>query len=711
MRIRLAQSISLIGQGTLLKHGDILFALCLIGIVGVMIVPLPTFILDILLSFNIAFSLVLLLTAIYVTAPLDLSVFPSLMLVVTLFRLSLNVASTRLILGQANAGEVISAFGSFVVKGNYVVGFVIFVIIVVIQYVVVVRGTQRNAEVSARFTLDAMPGKQMSIDADLNAGLIDDKEAMRRREEIMKEADFYGAMDGASKFVKGDAIAGIIINIVNILGGLAIGILQRGMPMGEAVRTYTRLTIGDGLVTQVPALIVSTSAGIVVSRAAAESNLGMDIGSQLFSGYKPLAMVASTLTLLAFVPGLPTLPFFMLGALAGVVAYSRYKVKTARQVVAEPEPQVRPERQETLEDLVKVDRLELMIGYGLIPLVDPAEGGDFLERVKNLRRQIAIEIGLVVPPIRIRDDVKLKPYAYEIKIKGARVARGEVYPGQYLALGTKDMLDQVEGMETRDPAFGLPAKWISSRETSKAEGIGLTVVEAAVALGTHLSEVIRSHAAEIISRQDVHNIIDSLKKDHPAVIEEAIPQNVSLGNVHRVMQNLLREGIPIKDALTIIETLNDYSQHTKDIDVLTEYVRASLQRTISSICEGSDGVIYAATVDPRIEQLIADSLQVTRNGITAVLDPNTAQRVIAAIESVSKAMIAKDHKPIIVCSANVRLALRRLIEGSLPNVMVISYAELSTSSEVHSVGMVRFDDQDKEVFSTNDSRSSGTGKA
>lgn len=709
--MRLAQSIWLANPTNILRHGDILFALCMIGIVGVMIVPLPTFVLDILLSFNIAFSLVLLLTAIYVTAPLELSVFPSLMLVVTLFRLSLNVASTRLILGQANAGEVISAFGSFVVKGNYVVGFVIFVIIVVIQYVVVVRGTQRNAEVSARFTLDAMPGKQMSIDADLNAGLIDEKEAMRRRAEITREADFYGAMDGASKFVRGDAIAGIIINIVNILGGLAIGVLQRGMPIGEAVRTYTRLTIGDGLVTQVPALIVSTSAGIVVSRAAAESNLGMDIGSQLFSGYKPLAIVGATLGFLALVPGLPTVPFLLLGIVAGAVAYSRYKAKTTRQVVAQPEPQVKPERQETLEDLVKVDRLELMIGYGLIPLVDPAEGGDFLERVKNLRRQIAIDMGLVVPPIRIRDDVKLKPYNYEIRIKGARVARGEVYPGQYLALGTKDMLEQIEGMETRDPAFGLPAKWLSSREKEKAESLGLTVVEAAVALGTHLAEIIKTHAAEILSRQDVHNMIDSLKKDHPAVIEEAIPQNVSLGTLHRVMQNLLKERIPIKDALTIIETLADYSQHTKDVDVLTEYVRASLQRTISSICESGDGVIYAATVDPKIEQVIADSIQVTRNGITAVLDPNLAQRIIAAVESVSKAMLAKDHKPIIVCSANVRLALRRLIEGSLPGVTVISYAELSTSSEVHSVGMVRLDDQDKEVLSSNNSRSAGIGKA
>ncbi len=694
----------------ILRHGDVVFAICVISIIGIMIVPLPTFLLDILLSFNIAFSLVLLLTAIYVTAPLELSVFPSLMLVVTLFRLSLNVASTRLILGQANAGEVISAFGSFVVKGNYVVGFVIFVIIVVIQYVVVVRGTQRNAEVSARFTLDAMPGKQMSIDADLNAGLIDDREAMRRRAEITREADFYGAMDGASKFVRGDAIAGIIINLINILGGLAIGVLQQGLPLGEAVRTYTRLTIGDGLVTQVPALIVSTSAGIVVSRAAAQSNLGVDIGTQLFTGHKPLAIVGATLVVLAFVPGLPTVPFLLLGTVAAGAGYARYKSGKASVEVKEEEPKPKEKKQEKLEDLVKVDRLELTIGYGLISMVDPAEGGDFLERIRGLRRQIAIDMGLIVPPIRIRDDVKLKPYEYEIRLKGARVAKGEVYPGQYLVIGTKDALSEIDGQETRDPAFGLMAKWIHPREKEKVEGMGLTVVEAAVALGTHLSEVIKSHASEILSRQDVQNIIDSLKKDYPAVVDEAIPQAVSLGTIHRVMQNLLKEQVPIKDVLTIIETLADYAPHTKDIDVLSEYVRSSLQRTICNICEGTDGVIYAATVDPKIEQIIADSVQVTRSGIAAVLEPQVAQQIIKAVEKISTNMLASNHKPIIICSPNVRLALKRLIESSLPRVIVISFGEITTDCEVHSVGMVRFD-EDQEVLSSNYTGGADKGQA
>jgi flagellar biosynthesis protein FlhA len=689
----------------LLAYGDVFFAVALISIVGIMVVPLPTFLLDILLSFNIAFSLVLLLASIYVTAPLELSVFPSLMLVVTLFRLSLNVASTRLILGQANAGNVISAFGSFVVKGNYVVGMVIFVIIVVIQYIVIVRGTERNAEVSARFTLDAMPGKQMSIDADLNAGLIDDVEARRRRNDITREADFYGAMDGASKFVKGDAIAGIIINLINILGGLAIGVLQQGLPIGEAVRTYTRLTVGDGLVTQVPALIVSTSAGIVVSRAAAESNLGMDVGRQLFSGHKPLAIVGATLVLLAFVPGLPTIPFLMLGSLSGGVGYAVMKRK-ARPTPSDPDAaQPKEKKQEALEDLAKVDRLELMIGYGLISMVDPSEGGDFMERVKGLRRQIAVDMGLVVPPIRIRDDVKLKPYEYEIRLKGARVSRGEVYPGQLLVIGTRDSLADLEGRETRDPAFGLPARWVNVQERDRAEGMALTVVEAAVALGTHLSEIIKAHASEILSRQDVSNILEELKRDHPAVVEEAVPQAVSLGTLHRVLQNLLKEQIPIKDVLTVLETVSDYAQHTKDIDVLTEYVRAALQRTICNMCENDDGRIYAATVDPRIEQMVADSIQMTKSGVTAVVEPGAARRLVRAVEEVTRTMLANNHRPILITSPNVRLALKRLIESSLPRVIVISFSEITTDCEVHSVGMVKLHDEDQEVHSSQHSGS------
>jgi flagellar biosynthesis protein FlhA len=682
------------------RYGDIVFAICVIAIVGVMIVPLPPFLLDLMLSFNIAFSLVLLLTAIYVTAPLELSVFPSLMLVITLFRLALNVASTRLILGEAYAGEVISSFGSFVVKGNYIVGFVIFVIIVVIQYVVVVRGTQRNAEVSARFTLDAMPGKQMSIDADLNSGLIDEREAMRRREDISREADFYGAMDGASKFVRGDAIAGIIINLINILGGLAIGTLQRGLPVGEAVRTYTTLTIGDGLVSQLPALIVSTSAGIVVSRQAAQSNLGVDLGRQLLSGPKPLAIVGGTLVVMAFVPGLPTFPFLLLGCVAGAMGYSA--IKARKRDMEEDIEQDAPKeaQQEVLEDLIKVDRLELTIGYGLIPMVDPSEGGDFLERVKSLRRQVATELGFVVPPIRIRDDVRLKPHEYEIKLKGARVGKGEVYPGYYMSIGTEDMLAPLEGKQARDPAFGLPAKWIPAEERGKAEGSGLTVVEAPIALITHISETIRSHAAEILTRQDVRNILDDMKRDYPAVIEDAIPQIVSLGTVHRVMQNLLREQVPVNDGLTILETLSDYAQHTKDIDVLTEYVRVAMQRTVCNICEDASGVISAATVDPAIEQLIAASIQSTRSGITAVLEPGVAQKIIQAIEAVAMSMAANNHKPVIICSPNVRLALRRLIESKLPKVTVISFGEISTDCEVHSVGMVRLHEKDQEILST-----------
>jgi flagellar biosynthesis protein FlhA len=675
-----------------MKYGDIPFAIAVIGIVVLMIIPMPTFLLDLALSFNIAFSLVLLLTAIYVVKPLELSVFPSLMLLVTLLRLSLNVASTRLILGEAYAGEVISAFGSFVVKGNYVVGFVIFVIIIVIQYVVVVRGTQRNAEVGARFTLDAMPGKQMSIDADLNAGLIDDREAMRRREEITREADFYGAMDGASKFVRGDAIAGIIINIINILGGLAIGMLQNGLPAGEALRTYTTLTIGDGLVTQVPALIVSTSAGIVVSRAAAESQLGADITRQLFSGHRPLAIVGGTLGVMAFVPGLPTIPFLVLAGIAMALGYTIHKGARSVEAVEEAPAETSEQAAEVIEDLIKVDRLELVIGYGLISMIDPSEGGDFLDRVTGIRRQLAVDLGIVVPRIRIRDDVRLKPYEYEFRLKGARVAKGEVYPGQFLAIGDEARLTELDGAGTTDPAFGLPAKWLDSEGRNRAQGLGITVVEAAVALGTHLSEIIKTHAGDILSRQDVKDTLEDLKKDSPAVVEEAIPQIVSLGMVHRVMQNLLREQVPVKDVATILETLSDYGQHTKDVDVLTEYVRGALQRTICNLCEDDKGVIYAATLDPRVEQVIAESIQATKSGITAVLQPDVAQKMIAAIEATTRNMAASSHRAIIICSPNVRLPVRRLIEHVLPRVTVISFGEISPDCEVHSIGMVKIND-------------------
>ncbi len=675
------------------KYGDIPFAIAVIAIIAVMIIPLPTFLLDLALSFNIAFSLVLLLTAIYVIKPLELSVFPSLMLLVTLLRLSLNVASTRLILGEAYAGEVISAFGSFVVKGNYLVGFVIFIIIIIIQYVVVVRGTQRNAEVGARFTLDAMPGKQMSIDADLNAGLIDDREAMRRREEITREADFYGAMDGASKFVRGDAIAGIIINIVNILGGLAIGMLQNGLPAGEALRTYTTLTVGDGLVTQVPALVVSISAGIVVSRAGAESHLGVDISRQLFSGHRPLAIVGGTLGVMAFVPGLPTIPFLVLGGIAMALGYSIHKNAKATEAADTAPVEPAGPTSEVIEDLIKVDRLELVIGYGLIAMIDPSEGGDFLDRVNGIRRQLAVDLGIVVPRIRIRDDVRLKPYEYEFNIKGARVTRGEVYPGQFLAIGDPSRLGELEGADTTDPAFGLPAKWLDAEGRDRAQGLGITVVESAVALGTHLSEIIRTYAGEILSRQDVKDNLEDIKKDNPAVIEEAIPQVVSLGTVHRVMQNLLREQVPVKDVLSILETLADYGQHTKDVDVLTEYVRGALQRTICNMCEDENRVIYAATLDPRVEQVIAESVQATKSGITAVLQPGVAQKIMAAIERISKSMAAGSHRAIIICSPNVRLPVRRLIEHVLPRVTVISFGEISPDSEVHSIGMVKINDE------------------
>jgi flagellar biosynthesis protein FlhA len=443
----------------------------------------------------------------------------------------------------------------------------------------------------------------------------------------------------------------------------------------------------------VPALIVSTSAGIVVSRAAAESHLGLDISRQLFSGHRPLAIVGGTLCVLAFVPGLPMIPFLLLAAVASGLGYTIHRGRKAAAMQDKAPEEPAAPAAEVIEDLIKVDRLELVIGYGLISMIDPSEGGDFLERVNGIRRQIAVDLGIVVPRIRIRDDVRLKPYEYELKLKGARVARGEVYPGQFLAIGDAARLNELDGAEAVDPAFGLPAKWLDGEGRDRALGLGLTVVEAPVALGTHLSEIIRTHAGEILSRQDVKDVLDDIKKESPAAIEEAIPQVVSLGMVHRVMQNLLREQVPVRDVLTILETMTDYGHHTKDADVLTEYVRGALQRTICNICEDETGVIYAATLDPRVEQVVAESVQATKSGITAVLKPNVAQKIISAIEGVSRNMAAGSHRAIIICSPNVRLPLRRLIEHTLPRVMVISFGEISPDCEVHSIGMVKTNDE------------------
>ena len=678
------------------EYTDVLFALSVIGMISVMIIPMPPGLLDILLAFNIAFSLIVLLMTIYITNPLQLSVFPGLLLVLTLFRLSLNVASTRLILGEAYAGEVINAFGQFVVKGNYILGMVVFLIIVIIQFVVITKGAGRVAEVAARFTLDAMPGKQMSIDADLNAGLITEDEARNRRQNISREADFYGAMDGASKFVRGDAIAGILITLVNILGGLAIGVLQLDMLAADAAQTYTILTIGDGLVSQIPALVTSISAGIIVTRSTSEDNLGTDLGRELTS--KPRAIMVATGVLVAFalVPGLPSPPFLILAAATGFVAFSAQRAQDREEEEADVMAAEEVQPEERVEDYLHVDPLEIQIGYGLIPLVDPAQGGDLLDRVTMLRKQTALDLGIVIPPIRIRDDmVSLRPNQYTVKIRGVSVTTGDIEPKQLLAMDPGYVEGEIEGTDTIEPAFGLPAKWIADTAREQAELIGYTVVEPPAVLATHLTEVIKSHAFEVLTRQDTQAHIDRIKEKSPTVVEELIPENLSVGGVQKVMQNLLKERIPVRDTQTILECLADYATVTKEPDVLTEYVRGSLARTICQLFQNEEGGIPVLTVTPNLEQTIADSMQSTAGGIKVILAPDALNELSEQLSERIDTMVSNGQTPIVLTSPNVRLAFRRVTETTFPSLTVLSYNEIVPGVDIYSVGMISLETADE----------------
>jgi flagellar biosynthesis protein FlhA len=668
---------------------DVALAVAVVAILVVLIIPLPSYMLDLLLTFNITLSLVILLVAMYINRPLDLSVFPGLLLIITLFRLSLNVASTRLILGEAFAGDVISAFGNFVVKGNYVVGFIIFLILIIIQFVVITKGSSRIAEVAARFTLDAMPGKQMAIDADLNAGLISDDEARKRRENIGREADFYGAMDGASKFVRGDAIAGVLITLINIIGGLIIGMVQLGMPANEALQTYTLLTVGDGLVSQIPALVVSTASGLIVTRAASETNFGKDITKQV-TGYPRAIMIASgVLFLFAVVPGLPTVPFFVLGIITGVIALASRKSQKDEEVKmrkAMVEKKKKPEAKP--EQFLKVDVLEIEIGYGLIPLVDNYQGGDMLERISLIRRQLANDLGLIVPPIRIRDNINLKPNEYQIKIKGVPISNYELLRDHLLAIPQEQTSKEIAGIETIEPAFGLKAFWITPEEKDVTENQGYTIVEPPAVLATHLTEVIKNNAFELLSRQDTQNLIDNLKKDYPTVVDEVLPELLNIGIIQKALQNLLKERIPIKDLLTIMETLADYGQSTKDPEILTEYVRHSLARAICHLYRDENGTMHVHTCDPALEQLIADNTKSTRHGINVILPTEITQQIIGRMKDAIDKMIANNQNPIILCSPNIRLPLRRLTESVLPQAIIVSYNEITSEVEVFSVGVI-----------------------
>ncbi|MBI3392156.1 MAG: flagellar biosynthesis protein FlhA [Nitrospirae bacterium] len=686
-------------QGVM-RHTDVLLAVGVVGLLIVMIVPLPTFLLDLLLTLSITFSVVILLVSMYTLRPLEFSVFPTVLLLATLLRLSLNVASTRLILlhgneGTAAAGKVIQAFGQFVVGGNYAVGIVVFAILSVINFVVITKGAGRIAEVAARFTLDAMPGKQMAIDADLNAGLVDEAEARRRRSVISREADFYGAMDGASKFVRGDAVAGIIIALVNIVGGLFVGVIQQGLDVKTAAQTYTILTIGDGLVAQIPALVVSTAAGMIVTRAASEANLGQEMAGQLFVHPKALGSAAGILAFFGVIPGLPHIAFLTMAALAGAGAFGliamrrREEAREAEEEARRAVPAPAPEKADTVAPL---DPIELEVGYGLIPLVDAEQNGDLLDRIRAIRRQLAVELGMVVPSLHIRDNLQLKPAQYSLLIRGNEVGGGEVVAHHYLAMDPGTASGPIEGIPTKDPAFGLPAHWVPEADKERAQFMGYTVVDPSTVVATHLTELLKSHAHELLGRQEAQKLLDGLAKTHPKVVEDVVPALLPLGVVVRVMQNLLRERVPVRDLATILETLADFASITKDSDTLTEYVRQALYRTITRQYTGSDGSLPLLTLDPRIEERIAQAVQGTHPGSYLTLDPGFFQRLMGAIRPAVESVVQRGYTPILLCSPVIRSAMKRLTERFLPNLVILSHNEIANHVRIQSIGTVRWSD-------------------
>lgn len=684
------------------KNSDLLMAVTVVGILVFMVMPLPTFLLDLLLSFSITFSLIILLASMYVARPLDLSAFPSILLLATLFRLSLNVASTRIILlhgqeGTLAAGKVIQSFGGFVVGGNYLVGIIVFLILVAINFMVITKGAGRIAEVAARFTLDAMPGKQMSIDADLNAGLITEQEARERRERIAQEAEYYGAMDGANKFVRGDAIAGIIITLINIIGGLAIGIFQNGMSFVDAAQNYTLLTIGDGLVSQVPALIVSTAAGVIVTRAGADSSLGEEVASQILIQPKAIAVASGVLFGFGLVPGLPTVPFMVLALLSGGLAYSIFQ-SIKQRAKAEEEQKIQEEKAlptDQFEALPPLDTLAIEVGYGLIPLVDVEQDGQLLDRIKSLRRQIARELGIIVAPVHIQDNMQLKAGEYSILLKGNEVARGELMTHYYLAMNPNAIDEKIDGIPTREPTYGLPALWIKEDVKEHALAKGFTVVDLATVLTTHLSDIIKQHSHEMLGRQDVQQLMDTLKETHPKVVEELVPNLLPLGGVVRVLQNLLREQVPIRDLLAICETLADWAPATKDLDILTEHVRHALARTTTKMYLTPEGNISAITLGPNLEATISGALQQTEHGVFLSLDPKIAQQMMNNLAASLEKLSSLDYQPVVMCSAQIRHHVKRLVDRFMPRVAVLAYDEILSHIEIQSIDVLELNDADQ----------------
>lgn len=676
------------------SNTDVLVAIAVIGIVLMIIIPLPQALLDVLLAVNITLAIVIILITMFTTSVLQFSVFPTLLLITTLFRLALNISSTRLILTEADAGTIIEAFGEFVIGGNYVVGIIIFLIIVIIQFIVITNGAGRVSEVSARFTLDAMPGKQMSIDADLNAGIIDEETAKRKRKDLQLEADFYGSMDGASKFVKGDAIAGIVITIINIIGGIIIGVMMMDMSAGDAAQTFTRLTVGDGLVGQIPALLISTASGILVTRSGNENNFGKTFATQL-TGFPVACGIASVVMFtLAIIPSMPKLPFIIAGVATGFLAFMLYKEEKKKQdinMVLEEQEVVEAEikEPENVMNLISVEPMEVEIGYGLIPLADESTGGDLLQRIASVRRQCAIEMGIVVQPIRIRDNLQLKTNEYVIKIRGTVIASSELMASMLLCMDPTGENIEIPGIKTIEPTFNLPAVWINKDQREEAEIKGLTVVDPITVMVTHLTETIKSHSYELLGRQEVKLIVDNVKEKYPTVVEELIPDLITIGELQKVLQNLLREKVPIKDMVTIMESLADNSRNTKDLEVLTEYVRFALSRTICNQIVDEDKCVTVATLDPSIEELVASHIQKSVTGSFPAIDPDTTTKLFHSIKNTLDSVYFYNNQQVILVSPNIRPVFRKLIEMAFPHVMIISLNEIPNDVEIRTEGVVR----------------------
>ncbi|MEX3744460.1 flagellar biosynthesis protein FlhA [Lysinibacillus xylanilyticus] len=674
-----------------MKVRDIGVLGAVILIVAMLIIPLPPWMLSFLIVINITLGIIVLLTAMSMKEALDFSIFPSVILLLTLFRLGLSVSTTRAILANGDAGSVVETFGDFVVGGNVLVGLVVFLILVLIQFIVITKGAERVAEVAARFTLDAMPGKQMSIDADLNAGVISEREARERRDKVAGEADFYGAMDGATKFVKGDAIASMVMVIINLLFGIIIGVVQMGLPFAEAATHFSKLTVGDGIVSQIPALLISTATGIVVTRASSKGSLGEDITGQLFAQAKLLYVAGGTILLLGFFTPIPlwvTLPIGI-SLVAGAYMMERKKPEDAEELL-EIEEEVATDGMKSPENVVNllnVDPIEFEFGYGLIPLVDAAQGGDLLDRVIMIRRQLALELGIVIPVVRIRDNIQLQPNEYRIKIKGNEMARGELLLDHYLAMSPGDD-DSIEGIDTVEPSFGLPAKWITEQVKEDAEMFGYTVVDPPSVVSTHLTEMIRANASELLGRQETKQLIDHLRETHPILVEELTPTPLSTGEIQKVLGKLLRENVSVRNLPIIFETLADYAKLTSDTDILTEYVRQSLARQITSQYVGDSSSLKVITVSGKVEKMIADSIQQTDHGNYLAMDPQDSQTVLETIAAEVERVSFMEQSAIILCSPAVRMYLRQLTERYFPQIPVLSYNELDASVEIQSVGVV-----------------------